>query len=140
MANRKGNIEPIRSTEEARKRGRNGGVKSGESRRRKKTMREIAQAIGSAKVANVQILEKMQELFGADKRDVTHDFLIVAKQFAKAEGGDTQSARFIADLKGEIKQGVEVTGAEGKPLIPENTMTLEELNKEIERLEKANAD
>ena len=35
----KKNIPPVRSTEKARKRGRNGGIKSGEVRRAKKTMR-----------------------------------------------------------------------------------------------------
>lgn len=33
-------VSPVRTTSEARKRGRNGGVKSGEARRRRKALRE----------------------------------------------------------------------------------------------------
>lgn len=36
---------PIRSTEEAKKRGQNGGLKSGESRRRKRALREYLEAL-----------------------------------------------------------------------------------------------
>lgn len=47
MANGRENIEAnkIRSTEEARKRGSNGGIKSGEARRRKRDLRERAKLI-----------------------------------------------------------------------------------------------
>lgn len=34
------NLQPVRTKEEARKRGRNGGIKSGEARRKRKTLRD----------------------------------------------------------------------------------------------------
>lgn len=39
MANEQ-NLRPVRTKKEARERGRNGGIKSGESRKRRKTLRE----------------------------------------------------------------------------------------------------
>ena len=38
-------LKPVRTKEEARERGRNGGIKSGEARRAKKNMRETAKAL-----------------------------------------------------------------------------------------------
>lgn len=133
MANREDNLKPQShelTVEEAKK----GGLASVDARRRKKSMREIAQMIGSAKLTDEKAIKKICDLFGVDNEDVNHDFVVVAKQFAKAEKGDTQSAKFIADLKGEIKQNLEVTGADGKPLIPEDTRTQEEKEAEIARL------
>lgn len=39
MANEQ-NLRPVRTKKEARERGRNGGIKSGESRKKRKTLRE----------------------------------------------------------------------------------------------------
>lgn len=46
------NMTPIQSREEAVKRGRNGGIKSGEVRRNKKSLREHMQALLDSKVGN----------------------------------------------------------------------------------------
>lgn len=39
-------------------------------------------------------------------------------------------------MLGEYVVKTEVTGADGKPLIPENTLSIEDLDKEIARLQK----
>lgn len=43
-------LKPVRTKEEAKARGRNGGIKSGEARRAKKSMRETAKALMSMEV------------------------------------------------------------------------------------------
>lgn len=44
------NLDPVRTSEEAKKRGRAGGIASGEARRAKKNMRETAKALLEMKV------------------------------------------------------------------------------------------
>jgi hypothetical protein len=59
----KDNLVPIRTTEEARERGKNGGKKSGEARRNKKMLRECLEALLEGEVeyngSKVSISEAM---------------------------------------------------------------------------------
>lgn len=95
MANEQ-NLRPVTSTEEAKERGHNGGIKSGEVRRRKRTLRELADIIGDKRIV----------LLNPDGQpeDVTYDEAIIRRQYQKSiMDGDTRSAEFIAKLKGEWK-------------------------------------
>lgn len=53
---------PIRSGDEAREKGRAGGVASGKSRRAKKALREIARGILDKKLNDEEILDRMEAL------------------------------------------------------------------------------
>ena len=55
MANKnpkKENLQPIRTEKEARKKGQNGGIKSGEVRRAKKTMKEMLDYLLEKEISN----------------------------------------------------------------------------------------
>ena len=98
MANEQ-NLRPAEyklTVEEAKK----GGIASGEARRRKKTMRELAQMFGSLGVSDEAIREKMA-LLGIPAEDMNHDMAVMIGQYAEAEKGNTQAATFVRDTKGE---------------------------------------
>ena len=104
MANEQ-NLRPSEyklSREEAKK----GGKKSGEVRRRKKLLREIAETIGAAQ-APEEVKEKMRQLGLTSTNDITLDEAMMMAQYGRALSGSVQSANFIAEMKGEKIQRVE---------------------------------
>jgi len=94
------NLQPVKTKEEARIRGRNGGIKSGEVRRQKKTMRETLE--NALKIELTK--EKLEEL-GADiglmNGETSVLSAIVASTIREAIGGDSKSIQFIRDSIGE---------------------------------------
>jgi len=97
------------SAAEARERGAKGGKASGESRRRKRALREIAEAIGSAQ-APEEVKARMQKLGLSKKKNITMDEALLLAQFGKALSGNVQAANFIADILGAKTQNVNVSG------------------------------
>lgn len=99
------NLKPNseRTAEEVKALTRKGGIASGETRKRRKTMREWAKAFASMGTA----------VKGLDGEDIDADYAgaIVLEQFRKAiKESDTSSAKFIAELLGEMVQKVEHSG------------------------------
>lgn len=122
MANEQ-NLRPasLQSKKEARENGRKGGIASGIARREKRTMKELLDMVLSQEITN-----KNGEK--ATKKEV------IAIQLAnKAVNGDLKAIDQLTKLIGEQIIKTEVTGAEGRPLIPQR-MSDEELKAEIERL------
>lgn len=105
------NLQPYsaESVSKARENGRIGGIKSGESKRLKKSWREIAETLGNSKVPD-ELTKKATKLFSKDELngDMTHDALVIATAFRESESGNVQAMRFLADLKGEITQKLQV--------------------------------
>lgn len=101
MAN--SNLVPIstRSTEEVREMAARGGIKSGETRRRKKTMRQAMELMLSAKLPEKVVPKAMKEL-GFEDEDMNMQLAITYAQVAKALKGDTRSAEFCRDTVGEF--------------------------------------
>lgn len=89
MAGRKENLKSPRSTEEARERGRKGGVASGQARREKASLREAVKAA-------LDVVMK-----GKDGKDVSAREAIVAAQMLKALNGDSKAFEVIRDTTGE---------------------------------------
>ena len=83
MANPQNLISPVRSTSEARERGKNGGKKSGEARRRKKSMQELAQAMLSCRVTDDALKDKFASL-GFDTKKMTMAEAMIAGQVMEA--------------------------------------------------------
>lgn len=81
----KNNLNPVRSTEEARERGKKGGIASGEARRKKKTIRETLEMMLSGKMPD-----------GATRQDA-----IVVALLEKALSGDVRAFEAIRDSIGE---------------------------------------
>ena len=94
------NLIPVRSTEEARERGRNGGRASGKSRRRKKSLREAAELYLSLPVADKRAWNKLAR-DGVDPEDVDNQMAIIAGLTIKAVKGDAKAAKLLFELVGD---------------------------------------
>lgn len=103
MANEQ-NLKPARSTEEARERGRKGGIASGKARREKKTAREYAIAVLEGYVKD---------------KDITIKDAMMQKLIQRAiSETDLNAIKYILELIGESPaQRIEVTGKDGKDII-----------------------
>lgn len=104
MANEQ-NLIPFTSDqdrEEAKKNGKKGGVASGEVRRAKKSMQELAKIILNLSIENGEIhsVENIQSIAETKGKNLTVDQAILLKQVEKALKGDLQSATFIRDTSG----------------------------------------
>lgn len=101
MANPKGapeNLRPVRSKEEAKKRGAAGGKKSGETRRKKRDAKQaISLLLGMAAKDN---LEKNLKQLGYDTEDLTNMNALMARMFTKAMSGDVAAFKALMDYGG----------------------------------------
>lgn len=100
-----------RSEDEAREMGRKGGIKSGEARRRKKTMREALEMM----LFKTELSEQTKQMLKAegvkDADDFNHQMVITRSLIAKAESGDVQAYHAICSMIGEKPaEKVEVGG------------------------------
>lgn len=94
------NLKPVRSESEAREKGRNGGIASGEARRRKKTMREaLEQLLYHGEVP--ESTKNMMRAEGINEDEMTHQMVITRSLIAKAESGDVQAYNAICQMIGE---------------------------------------
>ena len=91
------------TTEERREAGRKGGIASGESKRRKKAMRErleiiLEMPLKSGKNADIESIKNFAALKG--KNITVQDAMMIA-QIQKALRGDTNAATFVRDTAGQ---------------------------------------
>lgn len=98
MPNEK-NLIPMdqRSQSEARELGREGGRASGESRRRKKSLREAAELYLSLPVSDKRAWNKLAK-DGVAPEDVDNQMAIIAGLSIKAAKGDAKAAKVLFDL------------------------------------------
>ena len=103
MANEQ-NLKPARSTDEARERGRKGGVASGKARREKKTAREYAIAALEGYVKD---------------KDITIKDAMIQRLIQRAVSEtDLNAIKYVLELVGESPaQRIEVTGKDGKDIM-----------------------
>ena len=104
------NLIPIsqRTSSELREMTKKGGVASGEARRRKRQLGEIANIVGVLKADKKK--QKALNEFGVDKaEDMIHDVVLIVEQYKKAEEGDTRAAEFIAKIRGELVNKQDIT-------------------------------
>lgn len=81
--------------------GKQGGKKSGEFRRAKKEIEDVAQTILSMKINYPRTLKKMlQEIGVPSDKKVTAFAALYTVHFLKGLGGDLKSAYFCADVAG----------------------------------------
>ena len=84
-----------------------GGKASGKARKERKTWRMIAEELGNMAVINEKQQKGLQTFFKLNG-ETTHDTLVIARAYSEAANGNVQAMRFIADLKGEITQKVQL--------------------------------
>lgn len=102
----KKDLIPVRSKEEAKARGRNGGLKSGESRRQKKNMREMAKSLMEASVSKQMgnVRDTLKRM-GIDENDMTYQAAVVVRMIQKAMvDGDVNAVRVLCELTGELNR------------------------------------
>lgn len=92
-------------TQEEQKRG---AQASAEVRRRKKRLKEIAQMIGEALVKNDAVKDALKDFADIADNELTHDVAVVVRHYQEAENGNVQSARYLAQLRGELIDKAEV--------------------------------
>lgn len=94
------NLVPIQSTEEARERGRKGGIASGVSRRRKRSLREAVDLYLSLPVANRKKWNAIAKE-GVDPDDVDNQMAMIIGLTQAAINGDAKAAKLLFDLVGD---------------------------------------
>lgn len=102
------NLKFIKSTEEAREKGRAGGIASGKARRRKRAMREAADLFLSLPVTDRRKLKKLKakEL---DENEIDQQMAMIAGLVEAAQNGDAACANVIVKLLGEALPGTDST-------------------------------
>lgn len=105
-----------RTATEQQKIARQGGKASGAARRRKKTLKELGDMIGSLSVKSEKNKAIMREA-GIEDEDMIRDTAMLFMLEAKAEKGDTNAIALIAKIRGQLKEQVQAEVAEVKPLV-----------------------
>lgn len=130
------NLIPMseRSKEEVREIARRGGIKSGETRRRKKTMKEnlellLTMSVGKGEKADIENGENIKDYA---KENVTVEQAMLIAQIQKALKGDTQAFEMIRDLIGEKPVDKKEVSASVQNSNPFEGLTTEELKKLID--------
>lgn len=101
MANPNGNpnnLQPVRTKEEAKKRGAAGGKKSGIARRKKRNARQAISLL--LDMAAKDNLDKNLTALGYDEEDRTNMNALMARMFTQAMGGDVNAFKALMDYGG----------------------------------------
>lgn len=93
------NLKPIKSVSEAKEKGRKGGIKSGEARRAKRTMREMLDYLLAKEKVNAK-----------GETSTTLEEMSIAL-CDKAISGSEKAYELIAKITGELTNQVELTGS-----------------------------
>lgn len=121
------NLIPMseRTPEEVKNMARKGGIASGEARRRKRNMRELARLMLDTDLLDSDGIKQRLIERGFDP---TGAGAILFAQLAKAGKGDTEAARFLRDTSGQKPvDGLEIGNLEDKPF---ETLDLSQLTDE----------
>lgn len=94
------NLKPVRTKSEARERGKNGGVASGEARRRKRRLKDAADLYLSLPVSDRRKWNRIARE-GVDPEDIDNQMAMIIGLTAAATAGDAKAAKVIIDLLGE---------------------------------------
>lgn len=103
MANEK-NLKPVRSTEEARKRGRNGGIASGKSRREKRTLQNILNTILENDVENSPQFKEIAAKLGISGETSVKEFFTLVCLLNSISEGNLGDLERLTKLLGEETQ------------------------------------
>ena len=98
MANEQ-NLKPIRSVNEARELGRKGGIKSGETRRRKAALRDTMNRLLTMQVE----VEGLSDILRLDGGESTYEEVIAMAMIQKASLGDVKAYQAIMKTVGQTE-------------------------------------
>ena len=121
--------QSMRTKEEQKEIARKGGIKSGEIRREKKRFKEL-------------FLILLEDDFKGDKNKPknerrTNKDLFVMRMMKQAMDGDLNSQKYIIEMIGEApSKKVEVTGANGTPILQNVEVSKDIIKKALKDFEK----
>lgn len=96
-------LKPVQTKEEAKARGRAGGIASGKARREKKMMRETLDMLLSMPMKNGKSIdvEKIRSFAALKGKNISVQEAILIAQVQKAMKGDTRAAEYVRDTIGQ---------------------------------------
>lgn len=94
------NLKPPQSSEEARERGRKGGIASGKARREKKSLREGMKMLMELEISDKRSANKLKQL-GVDPSDFNNKILMLVGLMKEAQLGNVAAFDRIRDLLDE---------------------------------------
>ena len=107
MARGNKNTLKVYTSEEARFYGALGGKASADARRRKKSLKELTQALLEMKPHELVSRKAMQLFPGVEPEDLTNGMALAMSMFNKAVvDGDVKAAQFVRDTAGEMPEQV----------------------------------
>ena len=92
------NLKSIRSVDEAREKGKKGGIASGESRRKKKELRKELEELLSLPVKSAKMLKDLQSAGIPAESGTTLQTAITAAMIKQAANGNVRAFQAIAEL------------------------------------------
>lgn len=126
-----GNLIPFseQTEDEQREIAKKGGIRSGEVRREKKLFKEMFSTFLNDDFQGDKDKPKNQRRTNKD--------LFVMRMIKQAMEGDLNSQKYIIEMIGEApSKKVEVTGANGAPLVERKRLSGDEIKKLMKELEK----
>ena len=101
-----GNLIPFpqRTESEQRKIQSMGGIASGESRRAKKTVKECLKMYSEMKVTSPEMKSALKKSGIADTEEMTYAVAMALQFMTAAMRGNSQMARLVMEMMGEIDQ------------------------------------
>ena len=116
MASNPENILPhrIRTAEEAREKGRAGGLRSGVKRREQASLREAARLVLSMDVVSPEASENL-EMLGLDADERTNAALVTARMVMEAAGGDVKAYEALSRNMGALDDAAREDAARALP-------------------------
>lgn len=131
----RGNKQTLKvyTSEEARFYGSMGGKASADARRRKKSLKELTQALLEMK-PHEKIAERSKMLFpGVDPEDLTNGMILAMAMFDKAiKDQDVKAAQFVRDTAGEVPEQI-INGNLGQSTV---FVTEQDQNKIIKHIQE----
>lgn len=117
MADKSDNLVPLneRTKTEQRRIAKAGGKASGVARRQKRTLREIAELVGTMEVKDPKMLAALHAAGFQDP--ITNDDAAFFGLVRKAQTGDPAAMKLLAEMRGQYSTRVEVEPVQPKPLI-----------------------
>lgn len=97
----KENLKPCRTTEEARERGRKGGINSGKRKKEKRKLKEIAEMLLDMKAPD-DIITRFEQLYpDLNAKEMTNRLAIIQRLILNALAGDNKAFELLRDQIGE---------------------------------------
>lgn len=131
----RGNKQTLKvyTSEEARFYGSMGGKASGEAKRRKKSLKELTQALLEMKLHEL-VARKAKQLFpDVEPEDLTNGMALAMSMLNKAVvDGDVKAAQFVRDTAGEVPEQI-INGNLGQSTV---FVTETEQNKIIKHIQE----